>query len=136
MVAIITTPIIALSHEALTGPQGIHMLHQIDWIVNSLCIAFMKSVYDLYYQRLCCGAIKCVKCCCLRGRVVGKQDDHDAATAEAEPDQEVVAVEVESKTVRSTDVENRSPSVLKPVASVSTEYEHEVDEIHENAPAA
>eukprot|EP01084_Bolivina_argentea_P227003 383390_1 len=38
----------------------------VDWIINSLCIAFMKGFYSKYYIKCCVYPNKCVNYCCLR----------------------------------------------------------------------
>ena len=56
MIAGIYAPLLSMGLNIITT----------DWIINSICIALMKTDYDKYYKQLCFYPNKCINFCCLK----------------------------------------------------------------------
>eukprot|EP01084_Bolivina_argentea_P037653 69638_1 len=65
MVSVLSTFCI-LSVHGFVITIGVWAMVNIDWVLNSICIAFMKQYYDKYYNILCFYPDKCVRFCCAK----------------------------------------------------------------------
>merc|ERR1712130_612419 len=54
-----------LVHVEILLPMGIEII-AIDFVINSVCVLFMKTYYDKYYRKMCFYPEKFVNACCLR----------------------------------------------------------------------
>ena len=50
--------------------NGLVAVVTIDWIINSLCILFMKTNYHKYYKKCCFCPIICVNTCCYNEKCI------------------------------------------------------------------
>merc|ERR1712223_1171682 len=63
VVSVVSTFVFAAVYVVLLNNYGINIICA-EWLINSVCIVFMKTHYSKYYQFLCSPAEKCIGKCC------------------------------------------------------------------------